>query len=83
LHDHGAAELVGEKSFGKGSVQQLFNLPDNKGAVKITVAKWITPNGKNLNKDGLNPDVEVKLTDDDIKNNRDPQMDRALQEVTK
>jgi carboxyl-terminal processing protease len=83
LHDHGVATLVGEKSFGKGSVQQLFTLPDNKSAVKITVAKWITPNGKNLNKDGLVPDIEVKLTDDDIAAGRDPQLAKAVEEAAK
>lgn len=83
LHDHGVATLVGEKSFGKGSVQQLFNLPDNQGAVKITIAKWITPSGKNLNKDGLVPDVKVELTDDDIKADKDPQLDRATEEAAK
>jgi len=82
LHDHGIAELIGEKSFGKGSVQELVELRDG-AAVKVTVAKWITPNGKNLNKDGLNPDVEVKLTEDDFNNNRDPQMDKALEEIMK
>ncbi len=82
LQDYKIAELIGEKSFGKGSVQELVDLRGGS-AVKVTVAKWITPNGKNLNKDGLNPDVEVKLSDDDITNNRDPQMDKALQEVTK
>ncbi len=83
LHDNKAATLVGDKSFGKGSVQQLFNLPDNKGAVKITVAKWITPAGKNLDKDGLVPDIEVKLTDEDIAAKRDPQLDRAVEEAAK
>lgn len=83
LHDHGVATLVGEKSFGKGSVQQLFTLPGNKGGVKITVAKWITPKGKNLNKDGLVPDIEVKLSDEDIDAGRDPQLDKALEEAAK
>ncbi|MCL5666972.1 MAG: S41 family peptidase [Patescibacteria group bacterium] len=82
LHDYNIGELVGEKSFGKGSVQELVDLASG-AAVKVTVAKWITPDGKNLNKDGLNPDVEVKMTEDDINNNRDPQMDKALQEVTR
>lgn len=77
LHDHGAAMLLGEKSFGKGSVQELINLPGNS-AVKVTVAKWITPNGKNLNKDGLDPDLQVKLSEDDINAGKDPQMDSAL-----
>ncbi len=82
LKDNGIAQLIGEKTFGKGSVQELIPFGENM-AVKVTVAKWITPSGKNLNKDGLNPDIEVKLSDDDVKNNRDPQLDRALQEASK
>ncbi|HEX3099670.1 MAG TPA: S41 family peptidase [Patescibacteria group bacterium] len=84
LKDDGVAQLIGEKSFGKGSVQELIAFgPDKDMAVKVTVAKWITPGGKNLNKDGLDPDIKVDLTPDDAKNKRDPQMDRALQEVGK
>jgi carboxyl-terminal processing protease len=60
----------------------LIELKDNT-AVKVTIAKWITPNGKNLNKDGLVPDIEVKLTEDDINNQKDPQLDKALEEVSK
>lgn len=82
LQDHKIATLIGEKSFGKGSVQQLFELPDET-AVKVTVAKWITPGGKNLNKEGLHPDIEVKMSEEDITAKRDPQLDRALQEVVK
>ncbi len=82
LHDHNKAVLLGEKSFGKGSVQELVNLKEG-GAVKVTIAKWITPGGKNLDKDGLNPDIPVKLTEDDVKANKDPQMDRALEEIIK
>ncbi len=82
LRDYQKAQLLGEKSFGKGSVQELVDLPKG-GAVKVTVAKWITPSGKNLNKDGLNPDVEVKLTEQDITAGKDLQMDKALEEVTK
>ncbi len=84
LKDNGVAQLIGEKSFGKGSVQELVPFgPNNEMAVKVTIAKWITPGGKNLNKDGLEPDIKVELTEDDFKNNRDPQLDRALQEVSK
>lgn len=82
LKDHGLAKLIGEKSFGKGSVQELVDLPEG-GAIKVTVAKWITPSGKNLNKDGLEPDVPVKLTEEDIKNTKDPQMEKALEEIAK
>lgn len=82
LHDHKKAELIGEKSFGKGSVQELVDLSGG-AAVKVTIAKWVTPGGKNLNKDGLSPDVEIKLTEDDIKNQKDIQMDKALEELTK
>lgn len=80
LHDHGIAKLVGEKSFGKGSVQELVDLPGG-GAVKVTVAKWVTPGGVNLNHNGLDPDVEVKYTEDDFKAGKDPQMDKALEEI--
>lgn len=84
LKDNGIAQLIGEKSFGKGSVQELVPFGPNKDmAVKVTIAKWITPGGKNLDKDGLEPDIKVELTEEDLKNNRDPQLDRALQEVSK
>lgn len=82
LQDYKKAALLGEKSFGKGSVQELVDLPEG-GAVKVTVAKWITPSGKNLNKEGLKPDIEVKLTEEDIKNQKDPQLDKALEEIVK
>jgi carboxyl-terminal processing protease len=82
LQDYRLAKLVGEKSFGKGSVQELIDL-QNGTAVKVTVAKWITPNGKNLNKEGLHPDVEIKLTDEDIKAEKDPQMEQAIKEIIK
>ncbi len=83
LRDYNIAKLVGEKSFGKGSVQQLIELPGTSSAVKVTIANWITPSGKNLNHDGLVPDIEVKLSEEDTANNRDPQLDRALQEISK
>jgi len=70
--------LVGKQSFGKGSVQELVNLSNNT-SVKITVAKWLTPNGEQINEVGIAPDVEVDLTDDDYNNDRDPQLDKALE----
>jgi carboxyl-terminal processing protease len=82
LHDYKLAELIGEKSFGKGSVQELINLKEG-GAVKVTVAKWITPGGINLNHNGLDPDIKATLSDSDTAAGKDPQMDKALEEVTK
>lgn len=81
LQDYKVAKLIGEKSFGKGSVQELIDVRDN-AAVKVTVARWVTPSGKNLDKEGLHPDIEIKLTEDDLKNNKDPQMDKALEELS-
>lgn len=76
LQDHGAATLIGEKTFGKGSVQKLINLSD--GAVlKVTVARWYTPKGKNITKEGIEPNQKVDLTADDANAGRDPQLDAA------
>ena len=77
LHDHGVATLIGEKSFGKGSVQELIDLPSG-AKLKVTVARWHTPKGKNIDKEGIKPDIEVKRTADDYNNNRDPQKDKAF-----
>ena len=70
--------LVGEKSFGKGSVQEFIELSQGTAA-KITVARWLTPNGVQINEQGITPDQEIKLTNDDYNNNRDPQLDAAIQ----
>lgn len=78
LQDHGIAKLVGAKSFGKGSVQQVESL-SNGSAVKLTVAKWLTPKGTSISEKGIAPDVEVKLTDKDIEEKKDPQIDKALE----
>jgi len=78
LKDNGRATLVGEKSFGKGSVQEVRSLR-NGGQLKVTVAHWHTPKGVNISKEGIAPDVEVKMTNDDYNANRDPQLDRALE----
>lgn len=78
LRDHGAATIVGEKSFGKGSVQQVENLP-NGGELKVTVARWYTPKGFNIDKQGITPDVIAALSDEDQKAGRDPQKDKATQ----
>jgi carboxyl-terminal processing protease len=76
LRDNKAATLIGVKSFGKGSVQQLVNLGDDS-LLKVTIARWYTPAGKNIDKQGINADKEVKFTDDDAKAGKDPQLDAA------
>lgn len=82
LRDNNVATIYGEKSYGKGSVQELQKLP-NGGELKITVARWYRPNGDNIDKKGINPDTEVKLSEDDYKAQRDPQKDAALEFLRK
>jgi len=76
LHDNGVATLMGTKSYGKGSVQQILQL-DGGGTLKVTIARWYTPNDKNIDKEGISPDKEVKISEDDIKNKLDPQKQAA------
>lgn len=76
LQDYGVAKLVGEKTFGKGSVQKLLGLPDG-AQLKVTIAKWYTPNGQNISKEGIAPDKAVSISVDDINAGRDPQLDAA------
>jgi len=78
LQENGIAKLVGETTFGKGLVQEVEELRDGS-AVKVTIAKWLTPNGIDINKSGINPDIEVELSFDDYMNERDIQLDRALE----
>jgi len=78
LRDVRGVTLVGEKTFGKGSVQAVENL-DGGASLKITIAKWLTPNGHSINDRGIEPDVVVELTPDDFENGRDPQLDKALE----
>jgi carboxyl-terminal processing protease len=78
LQDYKVATLVGETTFGKGSVQDLKKFADGS-SVKLTIAEWLTPNGKNINEEGIKPDVEVKLTKEDLDNKKDPQLDKALE----
>ncbi len=74
--------IVGKQSFGKGSVQEL--IPTSAAtAAKITVAKWLTPNGEQINKKGIKPDIEVEYTSEDYKNDVDPQLDKAIETILK
>ena len=72
------AEIVGERSFGKGTVQDARDLSDGSG-VHITVAKWLTPEGKWVNGEGIAPDYEVEITDEDVEAGRDPQLEKAIE----
>lgn len=76
LHDNKAATIIGEKSFGKGVVQQLIHFGDGS-ELKVTIASWYRPNGQNINKKGITPDKVVKMTDTDYKNGTDPQLQAA------
>lgn len=78
LKDNRNIKLIGEKSFGKGSVQQMEDLSDGS-ALKITIAKWLTPNGNSISEKGLEPDIKVEMTEDDYKNDKDPQLDKAIE----
>ena len=78
MQDNGIATLVGEQSYGKGSVQEVINItPDT--ILKITTAKWLTPNGKSISEKGLTPDYVVHITKKDVDAKRDPQMDKAAE----
>ena len=80
LRDNRGIKTIGEKSFGKGTVQQLEALKDGS-MVKITVAHWIMPKGDLIEKNGIDPDYPVELTDEDIAAGRDPQLDKALEVI--
>ena len=80
LQDYGVAKLLGERTFGKGSVQKLIDLPEG-AQLKVTIARWYTPNGKNITTDGITPDTVVGLTADDANASRDPQLDAAKKQL--
>ncbi len=82
LQEHKIATLVGEKTFGKGSVQELASITANT-SLKITIARWLTPEGKSISDNGLMPDIEVKMTKEDIEAGRDPQMEKAIELLEK
>jgi len=77
LHDNGRATIVGEKSFGKATVNIARELPDG-GAVFVSIAQWLTPNGTLIDKAGISPDIEVVPSDADIDQRKDPQLYKAV-----
>ncbi len=82
LHDNKAAYVIGEKSYGKGVVQQVDDLPGG-AELKVTIASWYRPNGQNINHKGIAPDQTVQLTDAQAKAGQDPQKDTAIQYLSK
>jgi carboxyl-terminal processing protease len=79
IQDYERGKLVGMTSYGKGSVQNWVPLSDNQGAVRVTIAKWLTPDERTIHAEGLQPDVLVEITDEDREAERDPQLDKAIQ----
>lgn len=82
LQDYGKAKIYGEQTFGKGSVQDLQRLKDGS-SLKLTIARWLTPKGRTIEKDGIAPDVVVEFTEEDYKEKKDPQLDKALEALKK
>lgn len=78
LQEYGIAKLVGTKTYGKGSVQELVPVTKDT-SLKVTIAKWLTPSGKSISENGLTPDYEVKITDADVATGKDPQMAKAIE----
>jgi carboxyl-terminal processing protease len=79
IQDHARGKLLGTTTYGKGSVQEWIPLMNNMGAVRITVSLWYTPNGRQIAKQGLTPDVEVPMTEAEFEAGKDPQLDRAIE----
>ncbi|MES3004640.1 MAG: S41 family peptidase [Patescibacteria group bacterium] len=82
LQEHGVATLVGQKSFGKGSVQELIDITETT-SLKVTIAQWLTPNGKSISNGGLTPDVEVELDVEKFKEGVDTQLEKAIEILNK
>lgn len=81
LKDNKAATLLGAKTYGKGSVQQIVNLGDGS-ELKVTIARWHRPNGQNIDKKGITPDVKIEMSEEDYASGRDPQKDKAIERLT-
>jgi carboxyl-terminal processing protease len=79
IQDLNRGVLVGTTTFGKGSVQNWIELDNNQGAVRVTIARWLTPNERQIHEIGLTPDYEVELTEQDLIDELDPQLDKAIE----
>jgi carboxyl-terminal processing protease len=82
LQDRGRAQLVGNTTYGKGTVQNWIPLSENEGAVRITIARWLTPNGYNVTGTGLTPDVQVTISEADTQAEVDSQLNKAIELLT-
>ncbi len=78
LQEHGIAELVGTRTFGKGSVQELVKITPET-SLKVTIARWLTPKGRSISDGGLDADIEVEINKEDIENKKDPQLEKAVE----
>lgn len=78
LRDYGLAKIVGERTFGKGSVQELLPLTADT-SIKVTIAKWLTPKGQSISEGGLVPDIEIKPTKEEIESEQDPVLEKAIE----
>ena len=78
LQDHNAAIIIGTQTFGKGVVQQIFSLPSG-AELKITIARWLTPNGRDIDETGITPDEIVEMTAEQFNSGNDTQLNRALE----
>lgn len=78
LQDHGRAVLIGKQTFGKGTIQEIFAMPGGS-SIRITVAKWLTPSGTDIGKEGITPNFQVERTIEDMENEIDPQFDAAIE----
>ncbi len=82
IQDLNRGQLVGVVTYGKGTVQNWITLDNDEGGVRVTIARWLTPNGNQISDIGLTPEVIVELTEEDYKNGVDPQLDKAIELLT-
>jgi carboxyl-terminal processing protease len=79
IQDYERGVLVGTQSYGKGSVQNWITLLNDSGAIRVTVARWLTPNERQINSVGLTPNIIVEISEEDIAAEKDPQLDKAIE----
>ncbi|MEJ5200965.1 MAG: S41 family peptidase [Anaerolineales bacterium] len=79
IQDYGRGKLVGTRTYGKGSVQNWVPLANDQGAVRVTIARWLTPKERQINKAGLEPDIVVEFTEEDIQARKDVQLEKAIE----